>query len=277
MGRGYLAPLRLIRPVREEFVDWWRSPESDRSPGRTCLAACQRLSDENRRWQEASRIGSKGCGANMRVAPIGLAPGLSEYQRSGAAQLQAGLTHGHPTALAAADLTARTVHLLASDALPSSALRHGAPHMLELLRAYAAGNRGRYHERWLGDLWRYAEDRSARRYMERGWDDCLTSLDRLEEALRHPDPEADPCLVTGGGWVAEEALATGLLCLLLFPGEPVTAIRRAACSSGDSDAIACLTGAFAGACYGEGAWPAEWAGRIEYREQLLELAAVWDG
>ena len=31
---------------------------------------------------------------------------------------------------------------------------------------------------------------------------------------------------------------------LLFVDEPVTAIRRAACTSGDSDSIACLAGAF---------------------------------
>ncbi len=69
------------------------------------------------------------------------------------------------------------------------------------------------------------------------------------------DRAADPCLITGEGWVAEEAFATGLLCFLLFPDDPVAAIRRAAVSSGDSDSIACLTGAFAGACHGLAAWP----------------------
>lgn len=72
--------------------------------------------DSDRLWQEASQTGSKGCGANMRVAPVGLVPGLSEEQRSGAAQLQAALTHGHPTALAASDLMARAVYLLAQGA-----------------------------------------------------------------------------------------------------------------------------------------------------------------
>ncbi|WP_407647192.1 ADP-ribosylglycohydrolase family protein [Actinacidiphila soli] len=82
---------------------------------------------------------------------------------------------------------------------------------------------------------------------------------------------------TGAGWIAEEAMATGLLCFLLFPDEPVTAIRRAACTSGDSDSIACLAGVFAGAHLGIGAWPEEWAERIEYREELLALGALWDG
>ena len=49
---------------------------------------------------------SKGCGANMRVTPLGLMPGLTDATRAGASQLQAALTHGHSTALAASELTA---------------------------------------------------------------------------------------------------------------------------------------------------------------------------
>ncbi|MEU3984912.1 ADP-ribosylglycohydrolase family protein [Streptomyces sp. NPDC026672] len=268
MDRGVLAPKRLERPVREEFVDWYQSPENNRAPGRTCMVACNLLKKEDRPWQEASQIDSKGCGANMRVAPIGLAPGLSEEQRAGAAQLQSALTHGHPTALATSDLTARAVRLLAEDTGPAE--------LPALLRAYAHENRTRYHRGWLGDLWTRAQDPTPEHFIARGWDDCLGVLDRLEAALRAPDPEADPCLATGAGWIAEEALATGLLCFLLFPGEPVTALRRAACSSGDSDSIACLTGAFAGAHHGEDAWPTAWADRIEYQGDLMTLGALWD-
>ncbi|MET7443201.1 ADP-ribosylglycohydrolase family protein, partial [Streptomyces sp. NPDC005568] len=105
MDRGSLGAEALERSVRREFVDWSRSPENNRAPGRTCLVACDLLASERRLWQDASQIHSKGCGANMRVAPLGLIRGLSDEQRAGAAQLQAALTHGHPTALAASDLT----------------------------------------------------------------------------------------------------------------------------------------------------------------------------
>lgn len=106
--------------------------------------------------------------------------------------------------------------------------------------------------------------------------ECLQVLDRLDAALAAPDVEADPCLATGEGWVAEEAFGTGLLCFLLLPDDPVAAVRRAACSSGDSDSLACLTGAFAGAHHGEAAWPADWVERIEHRDELLEFGALWD-
>lgn len=267
MDRGPLTGLRLARPVREEFVDWYHSPDNNRAPGRTCMVAC-RLLDGDRPWQEASQTGSKGCGANMRVAPVGLVPGLSDEQRAGAAQLQAALTHGHPTALAASDLMARAVHLLARGAEPLG--------LVGQLRSYAYENRSRYHERWLGDLWRHTHDTSAQSYIQRGWDECLEVLTRVQDALRDPSPETDPCERTGDGWIAEEALATALHCFLLFPEEPVTALRRAACTRGDSDSLACLTGALAGAHLGASAWPKEWAERIEYRSDLLSLGALWD-
>lgn len=265
--RGRLVPPRLVRPVREEFVDWYHSPDNNRAPGRTCLVACRKL-DSDQPWQQASQIGSKGCGANMRVAPVGLIPGLSGEQRAGAAQLQSALTHGHPTALAASDLTARAVRVLAQGTDPARLPGH--------LREYAMASRDRYLEEWLGDLWHRSQDPSPAEFVRRGWDDCLHALDRLDAALRSPDPEQDPCMATGEGWIAEEALATALLCFLLFPGEPVTALRRAACTSGDSDSIACLAGAFAGAHLGADAWPEEWAERIEYRAELIELGALWD-
>ncbi|MDQ0990073.1 ADP-ribosylglycohydrolase family protein [Streptomyces sp. V3I7] len=267
MNRGVLTPKRLERPLREEFVDWFGSPENNRAPGHTCMVACRRLRDD-RVWQDASQINSKGCGANMRVAPLGLAPGLSDEQRAGAAQLQSVLTHGHPTALAASDLTARAVRLLAQGTAPAA--------LVAALRTYAQDNRTHYHHTWLGDLWTRSESSSPELFIAHGWDECLRILDRLQAALDTGSPETDPCLATGEGWIAEEALATGLLCFLLFPDDPVTALRRAACTAGDSDSIACLTGAFAGAHLGEDAWPAAWADRIEYRGDLMALGALWD-
>ncbi|MFD5460319.1 ADP-ribosylglycohydrolase family protein, partial [Streptomyces olivaceus] len=46
--------------------------------------------------------------------------------------------------------------------------------------------------------------------------------------------------------------------------------------SRDSDSVACLAGAFAGAHLGADAWPADWADRVEYRGDLLALGALWD-
>ncbi|MFF8840006.1 ADP-ribosylglycohydrolase family protein [Streptomyces sp. NPDC015130] len=264
--RGVAGPERLADTIRREYVRWYHSPDNNRAPGNTCLRACALL-DGDGLWQDASQIHSKGCGANMRVAPLGLRPVYDE-QVAGAAQLQAALTHGHPTALAASDLTARAVWLLAQGVDPTG--------LVGQLRSYAYENRDRYHERWLGDLWTRSQDPDAGHFIRRGWDECLAVLERLDAVQRTADPELDPCEYTGDGWIAEEAFATGLLCFLLFPAEPLTALRRAACTRGDSDSIAALAGAFAGAHLGADAWPAEWADRIEYRSELLAFGTLWD-
>lgn len=267
LADGPLTADRMEPPVRARFVEWWSSPENNRAPGMTCLRACEALS-RGGAWQEASVVGSKGCGANKRVAPVGLVPGLDQNQRSGAAQLQSALTHGHPTALAASDLTAHAVWLLAQGAEPAE--------LPSLLREYARQARSVYRGDWLGNLPEYAQDPDPASFTARGWDECLAALDRLDAALAAPDPEADPCLATGAGWIAEEALVTGLYCFLMLPEDPQAVVRRAAYSSGDSDSIAALAGAFAGAYHGASAWPAEWARDIEYRDRLLALGTAWD-
>ena len=266
------APDTLEKSFRSTFVKWANSPDNNRAPGMTCMNACDLLS-VGMPWREATVKNSKGCGANIRVQPVGLLQsgtgGVTETTRAAIAQFQAALTHGHPTALAASDLTAATIAFLAQGSVPGE-----LPHAL---REYARSQRSVYHEEWLGDLWQRPMIESPQQFIARGWDECLGSLDTLDAALTAMDRTDDPCRVTGEGWVAEEAFVTGLLCFLLYPNDPVAAIRRAAVSSGDSDSIACLTGAFAGTHCGLSAWPADWAGRIEYRERLAVLSAAWDG
>ena len=256
---------RLEGPLRRAFVAWEDSPENDRSPGITCLTACARLAMDIP-WMKATVADSKGCGANMRVAPVGLLRGVTPKARAAIAQFQAALTHGHPTGLAASDLTAAAIADLAADG--------DAPGLPRRLREYAHSQRHNYHDDWLSNLWQRPSVSSAEDFIARGWGECRNVLDRLDAALLARDLDADLCDATGAGWIAEEAFATGLLCFLLFPNDPVAAIRHAAVSSGDSNSIACLTGAFAGASCGMGAWPAEWRERIEYRDRLAVLASA---
>jgi ADP-ribosylglycohydrolase len=267
---GPLTAATLEGPLRAEFVAWLQSPDNDRAPGATCLQACRALA-AGAAWEQATVPASKGCGANMRVAPVGfLAHGVTGGDATSAAvaQYQAAFTHGHPTALAASDLTARAVSELLAGCQPAE--------LPGRLRRYARDQRTVWHADWLAGLWQRPGVDRPEQFIARGWDECLASLDRLDAALLVGDRAADPCRFTGAGWVAEEALATGLLCFLLLPDDPVAAIRRAAVSSGDSDSIACLTGAFAGAAHGVEAWPGDWRRRIEYRCEIEALAAAWE-
>nr|WP_221380833.1 ADP-ribosylglycohydrolase family protein [Actinoplanes polyasparticus] len=262
-----ITPAATEPLLRAHFLAWAKSPDNNRAPGMTCLRACAALS-ENTKWQHATVAGSKGCGANMRVTPVGLHPGLDEDQRAGLAQLQAGLTHGHPTGLAASELTAYACWWLAGGRKPGD--------LLDALRERAGSQRTVYREAWLGDLWQRSGAGSAEQFIAQGWDETAAALDRVGVALRAGDFDGDPCLATGEGWIAEEALATALYCYLISPDEPVAVLGRGAASSGDSDSIACLAGAFAGAALGMGAWPAAWREQIEYADRLARLAAAWD-
>ncbi len=270
VGEALLAARQPFRPytleieLRRTFVEWMVSPENTRAPGRTCMSACRKL-QTGVKWQQASRTSSKGCGANMRVMPVGLL-NLDTETRAKMAQFQAALTHGHPTGLAAADLTAFLIAELRAD-VPIDQL-------LDIAREYALDQREIYHEDWLGPLWKYSTiSPIPQGYMAHGWDECLAALDRVKIGLQASYQEAsnDPCLVTGAGWVAEEALATALLCFLAFPDNPLAVVRRAAVTSGDSDSIACIAGALAGAYHGLSAWPQDWMQRIEYRDRLDTL------
>lgn len=260
---GNWSAQSLEQPLRQEFVRWLNDPENHRAPGMTCLKACRNL-ERGQRWQQATVAQSKGCGANMRVQPVGLLGAVDQATRAGLAQFQAALTHGHPTGLAASDLTAWVIADLVADGEVAG--------LVDRLHTYATSQRTLYHADWLGDLWQQFGSATPQAFIAAGWDECLAIIERLERALRAPDYAADPCLATGAGWIAEEALATSLYCFLLYPDDPRNAIQRAAVSSGDSDSLACLAGSYAGAYHGMNGWPAHWLEHIEYREQIERVA-----
>lgn len=177
-----LTPKQLESPLRQSFVEWLNSPDNNRAPGMTCLRACEAL-ETGKHWVEATVKNSKGCGANMRVTPVGLmhinGKSISTETCAAIAQFQSALTHGHPTALAASDLTAwLTRHLLNNGNL--STLRQD-------LRAYAMSQRHTYHEQWLGTLWQRPGEDTSKTFITRGWDEVINVLDRLDAALKFPN------------------------------------------------------------------------------------------
>ena len=254
----------LEKELRRTFIAWFSSPKNNRAPGRSCLEACENLAD-GQEWLEATSFTSKGCGANMRVQPVALLPkNVDGLTRSAIAQFQAAMTHGHATALAASDLTAKTIELLCNGIAPED--------LVEALLEYCRKQRNVYASSWLGNLWQRPGVDDPLVYISRGWDECRLKLSSLDNALFDYDPSEDPCPYTGDGWIAEEALATALLCFLSFPEDPVQVIRRAAVTKGDSDSIACLAGSFAGAYTGSSLWPEDWFTEIEYADELDSMS-----
>jgi ADP-ribosylglycohydrolase len=286
----------LVPYLVDAFVSWYDSPLNNRGPGRTCLDACERLV-YGLAWPEATVPYSKGCGTVMRVAPVALVGGPSLVERAAIAQLQAAITHGHPTGLAAADLTMYALYLL----------RQGYPpaQLVPRLRDYAESQRTVYHGDWLPErLWqrfvatpdqqaaakmfagkdlktpRRTLDRalitSGETYISLGWEEIMGVLDDLDEALSWQDVLPDAADSTGEGWAADSALGSALYSFLVHLDDPLEAVRHAARSRGDSDSLASIVGALIGTTYGQKVWPASWTARVESREILRAFGHLWD-
>lgn len=289
-------PATMADQIISQFIRWQRDPKSmdgQRAPGITCMGAVSALQRNPRQWLLATRPDSKGNGANMRVSPMALRTDWTWEQLGGAAQLQAAITHGHPTALAASELTAVAVRMLLEGIAKPTEL------LIDHLLAYAYDQRDIYRGAWLGHLWEadpgkvtfyqkpvawwddaegvtFGKKRtklkavvSPQAFIRRGWDEMIDALLRVYGKPRVATQ--DPCEVAGDGWVAEQALACAVHTLACFPDDPTNALRRAAFTDGDSDSIASITGALAGAAYGLKAFPSHWIGNVEYRHELEGL------
>jgi len=268
LGRALAAarsdqPREYVRTITNEFIHWIEH-DPPRAPGASCMTAIRGLR-RTRRWHESWTRGttlSRGCGANMRVVPTALLP--DGYSVASLTQLQAALTHGHPVAIAAAELTAWAIHYAAVGVDVDE-----LPHMLH---SRALSQRGVYRHRWLDGLHRRWPGGDPYRHMVDAWDHMATVTRRVSATLALRRPPTNVCHVLGGSWVADEAYATGLYHAVRYVTDPVMAISAAARTSGDSDSIACIAGAIVGAHVGQRhAWPEIWTHRIERRGDLETL------
>lgn len=215
---------------------------ASRAPGVTCMNACEAMANGAKAVNN-----SKGCGGIMRMAPVGLintCPGFSgvELQRLGA-QL-AELTHCHELGWMPAGVFAYIVSLLARD--EASSVREAATKALNSLpEAFPNAH-------YLGQL------QELLRYTLRLADSDM------------PDLEAIHAL--GEGWVAEEALAIGLLCSLRHEDDFAGAITSAVNHAGDSDSTGAIAGNIVGAHLGLAGIPRRYLEHLELRDTISKIA-----
>jgi ADP-ribosylglycohydrolase len=91
-GHRELGEFMLV--LSEEFVAWSRSPENNRAPGGACMAGCSSLR-RGTPWRQAGVRESKGCGAAMRAAPVGLFFHADDARLVRTAAAQSAATHRH--------------------------------------------------------------------------------------------------------------------------------------------------------------------------------------
>ncbi len=182
--------------------------------------------------------GSYGNGAAMRAAPVAVVGGDDLAVVDDLARAQAQVTHAHPMGQDGAALLALAVAAL-------------------------AGGRG---DVATGPVTRLAEVVP------------FLQTDRLRTAVGwalDSGPSADATTVAhelGNGISAAEAVPAAIAAFLGAPDDPRAAVVRAVTLGGDTDTIAAMAGAMAGAHRGAAALPEAALERLEGRAELVRLA-----
>ncbi|HKP64753.1 MAG TPA: ADP-ribosylglycohydrolase family protein [Polyangiales bacterium] len=231
----WLLTQGVASPLVEQ--DGWliqqRALFSNRAPGNTCLSALRAA----RAFGEPAQNDSKGCGAVMRIAPIGLVLDDADVVYTLACE-SAQSTHGHVSSTLASGYFAFAIASLMNGSTLEDALE--------------AGRRKLEH----------APDRAEVCH-------AIDSALALARSTAKSQPETIERL--GGGWVAEEALAIALFCALRaesFEHGLLLAINH----SGDSDSTGSMTGQLLGAARGMTGLPERWLSELELCDVIERIA-----
>jgi DNA ligase (NAD+) len=251
-GRATLEDLMV--ELGKEFVAWSTHASNNRAPGTTCMSGCHALK-KGTPWLRSGVAGSKGCGAAMRAAPVGLMFFDDDDRLVEVAGAQSVLTHGHPTAIASSVAAAAAVAWACRGAGFDGMIDFAAS-LVERL------DRDRLVALGVDPL----------RAASVGVSEQVEALRRTARMLGKETD--DVCSLLGGAWVGDEAVACALWCLGKAKGDFEEAVRRGATSSGDSDSIACIAGSVAGAMVGAEGLPERYVRGLERAADLEELATT---
>jgi ADP-ribosylglycohydrolase len=239
-GPGPLRADSFGQAVGDAFVRWLHDPlMPSTAPGGTCLSGARSF-ERGRDWRTSGVRESDGCGAVMRVGPLALAFRGEDLLE--AARISSLLTHAHPNALESA---------MAGAWLVGEVLATG---------------------RWGEDL-----VNEAIRGLEGPWVQGGNVADSLRAALAWAG-QGEDWLDEGmippgdGGWRSGSALGLAVAAALRWSDDLGLAVEKAARIRGDSDSVACLTGALLGAALGEAAIPPDWLRTLPRRVEIADLA-----
>lgn len=191
-------------------------------------------------WDEAAKTmfggeGSYGNGAAMRAAPVALYAYPSQHRAAEIAHQTALITHTHPGGIDGAVCQA-----VAITALLGQTSTNGPSEITSVLLSHVQTsvfrNKLMFIDRHIGDR----------------------PLDEMANVL-------------GTGIAAPASVPTALACFLAHPDSFTDAVTAAVSLGGDTDTIAAMTGALAGARHGYTAIPEQWRA-VEDASQLISLA-----
>lgn len=246
--------IRVRKSFAERHLDFEVDEDNDRAPGNTVMGALYiyRRSFRKTGLEGSAPNDSKGCGTVMRAPWIGMIPQSRETVIA-LAILQSETTHGHPQAALSSAIAALVLReifrneLVLEGSTPRERLNSMLYRALELTTEVAELNSG------LVSSERFQE--GVEGFRETVHEILLTLESVAEETLM--DPDENICQWFGEGWVADQALLCALASFALHGEDGYGGIQRLVYSSGDSDSIAAIGGAFIGAGLGYGAIEAQ--------------------
>ena len=195
--------------------------------------------DHPQQWRELATAmfphGSYGNGGAMRVAPIGLAFRGDLKKVAETAKDSCRVTHSHPLALQGAAMQAMAV------AIATSITEVSVGGFVDPVR------------RMLNEFEDLLQDTSK----------FTTALDRIEAGLGLRETCLAMSTLLGTGIEAFEAVPMAMYCFLRHPDSFVDAVTAAVFIGGDTDTIASMTGAIAGAFHGCRSIPTAWLQRVQ--------------
>ena len=219
----------IMKNMSNRFIEWANSPENNRAPGLTCMGGINRL-EQGFDWKE-SGLDSYGCGAAMRVAPIGISYHDDPEKLKEIAKNSAVITHNHPIAIASA---------IGNAYLISRGLNGEDPTDLDSLLRFTEGISPEFNKKI----------KKIDKYINLDPDEALNRI--------------------GGGWVAHEALASALYCAKKCDMDFERTIIMGANTNGDSDSIASIAGGIVGSYIGLEDMPRRFMRGLENRDLLHE-------
>ncbi|GAA6171504.1 hypothetical protein NBRC116592_11740 [Colwellia sp. KU-HH00111] len=245
--QGHSSP-RSLHVETDGYL--WQQIElhSQRAPGNTCLSALAEMDS----FEAPAINNSKGCGGVMRVAPIGLYCWRLKHKYSvndcfELASNAANLTHGHATGYLASGAFAVIIYQI----LEGESLIDACKTVLEIL------NRKEYKHETINAIKQAVK---------------LSKTDILPH---------DAIKIMGEGWIAEEALAISIYCVLVAKNFKEL-MNISVSHDGDSDSTGAIAGNIWGTLYGLTNLPKTWANDVELEYPITEIACdlynfpLWD-
>jgi ADP-ribosylglycohydrolase len=187
---------------------------------------------------------SKGCGAVMRTAPIGLIDGTTPELAMALGDAAGALTHGHVDGWLPGGALSAMVRFIAQ----GEAVGAAAHHTLRLLAEHPHAHH--------------------REVINAGTVRLLTTALQLLDGVAPDHSEIFKRL--GEGWTGDEALAIGVYAACAEDNFK-DAVRLAANHNGDSDSTASITGQLCGTRHGIMALPHDWIRRLDVLPDALRV------